>query len=256
MMKKITGSAVIWACFSALAGCTKPYYHLNPAVQNQFTSTMVVLGISQSELNTNINESQATETMGGGLIPALIDGLVDNASTKKAEGTVQPVRDALVNYDFPAVLSYSLTSELLRLGWLHPQPVIIDREVAKNWQKNLCEGSTAGAVLFVTGDYAFTPNFEKIILNTKVIMYPHSDNLFAYCEKKSSPGGNPVSKGKCIYRNDNLTAEESLGVSKLKATAAVTMWAENNGARARAALNKIAQDMAKSIAADLVKQDK
>jgi hypothetical protein len=247
-------SPAIFALFvvAAISGCSKPFYHLKPQAEICIASTDWVVVVPQKELNADIeSEQEKVAASGGGLVPALIAAMIDNDRAKKAEIRVQPLRNALVNYDFPARLAASIEMELVKYPWLHLRRAQIEREAAKGWMRQKYDQSDAGAILFVEAAYQMTPKFDNVQCTAKTVMFPKKKPLSDYAEKPGRTGGNPVEPVRAVYRNDHF--EASSYVSGISSDLSKENPAElsRQAALVQQALDKVAQEMAQRIASDL-----
>src|SRR4051812_32436107 len=92
--------AALAACFT-VGGCVAPIKQtLPPESRVVAGGRNQLVTVAQNEIAAGINESNLTGAMGGGLLFALIDAGVNNSRAKKAEASIVPVRDAIVDYGF------------------------------------------------------------------------------------------------------------------------------------------------------------
>jgi hypothetical protein len=251
-MRRFIGAAAGLAVMGLLlSGCSKPFYRLKPEAEKYIGSTDIVIGIQQKELDADIEKSKVSSATGGGLIPALIDGMVDNDRAKKAEIRVQPLRDGLVNYDFPTQLSSALQLELVKYPWLHLRQVSIDREIPSGWRGREFAKSKAQAVMLIEASYKLSPKFDSVQCAAGTIMFPKQAPLCNYSEKPKCDSNNPVGNDRAIYRNDRI--EASSFVSGISADLTKDSEAERTRQvnLVRDALDKLAKEMAQRIASDL-----
>jgi len=236
--------------FSAI-GCTKPIYRLNPDARQYVKSSNTVVGVEQNEIYAQIEESNVSTYTGGGLIPALIDVGVDNYRTQRAEKLLVTIRNDLIDYDYPEALARALQERFAKVPWFHNQGIDICRDPKKDWKKQYYQKSDTSATLFVKIDYRFTPHFDRLEVAASVYLFPHSNELTAYKDSKSTK--NPVADKSCIYRNGVLLVSETIGVSSIKQGATVERWADNKSQPVKDALDKTACSLANLIVEDMEK---
>lgn len=231
------------------AGCAPgPKYYLSEPARDNLGSTDLILGVEQREINADIAGSNITTATGGGLIPALIDAHIEKGQAKKADKRIAPIRDALIDYDFPAVFEQSLKESLGKLDWLHLNTSTLSRESGNEWISEYYSNSEADAVLYIIATYQFTPKFKELSVNCEVYMLPKAEALLEFREKPKKK--KPLAKSNNIYRNDELNFTKPLD-TKAKNEEAVELWAENNGKRVRDALNEAASELAGKLAEDI-----
>jgi len=233
-------------------GCTKPRFGLNPSARSQLKTLEIVIGIKQTEINADIEKSQVSKTMGGGLIPALIDGMVDNERAKKAEANLQSLRNALVDYDFAGQLSQALGVAMFKLDGMVVQAVQIDHDVPTNWMSGYYNKTKAQAILFVEASYFMSPHYESVTCIAQTKLYPVEESLTAYSEKPKSSRKDPVKPERCIYRNDMIKAEITLGgISDRNTTKEMNDVLLEQAPRIKEKLTALAAETAEAIRYDM-----
>src|SRR5688572_7316143 len=155
----ITGALL---CASLAAGCAQSPHRPLAAERSAIKSTEVVESVRQPELYAQINVSNVSAALGGGLIGALIDSSVNSSRASDAEGTVRPLRDALLGFDFDDTLKQDLARELASVQWLAASGVRVNKDVSNKAIDGILAKSEAGAVLFVTADYNLSADFSKL----------------------------------------------------------------------------------------------
>jgi hypothetical protein len=231
---------------SVLLGCASPrIIPMTEGAASKIKSTEAILVLSQQEIAAEINPSAVAAAGGGGLLLALVDVAVNKSRADDAEAAIAPIKNALLDYDFPKQLRVALEEELRRLAWINlqslrtvssPDTKKIDGEVA---------ASAATAVLVIRTTYSLTSDFSFIKVKAAVTGYPKTEELSAIA-KQARPDTDPP----LLYRND-FSVMNGMGQRKSDRPTAAKAWAENNGKAARDALGQAASDLAKRIAADL-----
>jgi hypothetical protein len=218
---------------------------LHADATSRIKSTDMIIAMSQQEIVAEINPSNIAAAGGGGLLLALIDVAVDKNRADDAEKRIVPVRDALIDYEFPKQLRAALEQELGKLPWMNLQSTRTEASPDAAKIQDVVARSTANAVLVVAAKYSLSPDFSLVKVSAAVTAYPKTDDLVAVA-KKVRPDIDPP----LLYRNDFQVAKGGSGLFP-NAEAAAKAWSDNNGKVARDALNKGAAELAKRIAADL-----
>ena len=170
-----------------LCGCAnRGPIELSPDNRAKLGATEVVAVIPQEEINAEIIESNAaTRALQGGLLAALIDANVNNSRLKEAEKTVDPYRNALIDYDFPQRFRDALESELRASSSFKNAHVTVQRSPGKDGPKPPIAGATPASTLVLTTRYSMVSDFSllnvrvdaKLLLNsdsTRTPVYTHS----------------------------------------------------------------------------------
>ena len=242
-------------CASLLAGCALPQNRPVAVDRTVVKSTDVVASVKQAELYAQINVSNVTGAMGGGLIWALVDAGVNSSRASDAEGTVRPLRDTLIGFDFDSALKHDLERELATVQWLGIRGVEINKTVTDEAADGFFTKSEAGAVLFVTPDYSMSPDFSTLHVSAVVSLFARSPEAAAAAakagiSKQTHAKGVKTRLQFATYYN-TLANEARVhgGPGTLEANRDV--WAANQGELIRRELTKGVQQLAKLIAMDL-----
>jgi hypothetical protein len=229
------------------SGCATPNrLALNPEHKANVGTTQTTVLLTQQEIGTDITQSNITAATGGGLIFALIDAGIENSRAKKAEKHVVPVRDALIGYNLGDVLNSSLKSRLASRDWLKAGSFNIQQvstlESLDSWIKN----ADGDGLLLVNTQYRFTPKFDGITISARISIHPKQGPLVA--QAKPYQNLPPL-----IYYNAFSATiwMSDWPAQSPDAEAAVKLWAEEGGKRARTALDLGADEIARMLAFDL-----
>jgi len=231
---------------SAFSGCaTAPRISLT-VPGDQIGSTDVHIGVNTQEIGTTIDPSNVSAASGGGLIFAIIDLSIENSRAKKAEQIIIPVRNALVGFDANGLLSTAVQQELGPISWLKEAKIENGQLAGKDALDNVLKKTLANSVLILETDYYFTPKFEAIVVTTKVSLHARSASLRAKAERRASD------EAVLLYYNKlsalSYLPDSPVGLDK---SVAANRWAEENGKKAKAALETGLREVAKMIAFDL-----
>ncbi|MFT3866989.1 MAG: hypothetical protein QM715_00695 [Nibricoccus sp.] len=236
--------APVILALSLFSGCaTAPRIPLTTA-GSQIAPSQVLLGIDTQEIGTSIDPS-AAGAAAGGLIGAIVDLSIENSRAKKAEQAIIPVRNALIGYDATAALCAAVQKEIGSVDWLKSAQIQVTQTAGQNSAKVLLSKAPGDAVFVVNVEYYLTPKFDGIIVAARVELHARSAALIKKGEKREADGAS------LLYYN-KLSVVSHLG------TAASTdkepnakLWAEENGKKAKDALDTGLSEVAKMLVFDL-----
>src|SRR4030042_368488 len=236
--KKRLGFFGLLALIIVLNGCAATHIALKPNKAKEITSVDVYIGLAQQEIYAEIVKSKVATATGGGLIPALIDAGVDQHRAKKAEELIQPIRAALMDYDFGRCLTEKIESELKSLTWMKINNVRVSGDISKKGYEKAFADSEASAILFVTTKYFLSPHLIVLNMSSEAKLYPRK-------------GGKSVdlSDSNCIYKN-LLLFEDSVDTRPSSKQEAINCWADNGGYLTRLALDAASVGLTRMIAID------
>ncbi len=230
---------------SLFTGCaTAPRIPLTTA-SNQASPSEILVGVTSQEIGTTIDASNTGAATGGGLIGAIIDLSVENARAKKAEQAIIPVRNALIGYEASAILTAAVQNEIGSAAWLKDAKTQTSQTAGQNSVTALLSKTTGNAVLVVNVDYYLTPKFDAIIVAARVELRPRSDALIKKAEKRDAD------EVPLLYYN-KLSVVSILGTAASKDKEPnAKLWADENGKKAREALDVGLSEIAKMLVFDL-----
>jgi hypothetical protein len=220
---------------------------LDPEAKQHILSTDIYVFIQQQEIYAEIKKSQAGLIMGGGLLAALIDSAVDNASAKKAESNVQPIRDALIDYDFGQVLLNEVHYGISSIEWIHVDDVALRNDLLDEKADDCFLTSDASDVMFIQTKYYFLNDFENLLVLSNVYLLPKSEVLKNYRDDVSDE---PSDLDNCIYKNIFTYTETIPGEIETKEDA-IHYWSAENATATRTALENGARNIVEQIVIDL-----
>jgi hypothetical protein len=236
---KTLGFFGLLALVFVLNGCAPTHIALKLTEAKEITSVDVYIGLVQQEIYAEIVKSNVSAATGGGLIPALIDAGIDQHRAKKAEELVQPIRAALMDYNFGKCLTEKIESELKPRSWIRINNVRVSADISKKGYEKAFADSEASAILFVTTKYFLTPNLIVLTVPSEAKLY-------------LKKGGKSVElrDGNCIYKN-LLFFEDSILTVPSSKKETINCWADNEGFLTRQALDAASVGLARMIAVDL-----
>jgi hypothetical protein len=115
-----------------------------------------VILATQKEILADVEMSQVAMYTGGGLIPALIDVVVESSRASSAEDAVRPIRDALVDYEVGTELRKALVTRLEAISWLHVKKIEVVHDNRQKQISSLLAASSEDALLLLTPTYALS----------------------------------------------------------------------------------------------------
>lgn len=230
----------------ALAGCATPrHVVMSPEAPSKIKATEVVIGLSQQEITAEIAPSGVAAAAGGGLIPALIDIMVEKSRAGDAEAAIAPVKNALIDYDFAKQLQAALENEFRQLSWLNLQGFRTEASPDATKVIAAADGANASVVLVISARYMLSADFSQMRVRATATGYPKTEELVALA-KKTRPDDDPA----MLYRND-FTVQKALDGAYPNLAARGNAWGGDGGKRAREALNGATAELAARIATDL-----
>jgi hypothetical protein len=255
MSSKVLVAGVL-SCASLMSACAPVAHRPLAAERTTVKSTDVIESVRQPELYAQINVSNVSAALGGGLIGALIDSSVNSSRASDAEGTVRPLRDALTGFDFDDTLKQDLSRELASVEWLAARGVTVNKDVTDKALDAILAKSDAGGVLFVTADYSLSPDFSKLHIKAMASLFPRGQE-FRDAAKTAGVGAPPAKSAgtktqlKYAAYYNTIAIETALPGAGTTLEANRDVWAANRGDKLRRALGNGSRQLAKLLAMDL-----
>jgi hypothetical protein len=228
-----------------LSGCTTPVrVPISSDSRTQLGEVKGIVGLQQQEIGTEINPSNVSAAMGGGLIGGIVDASIDDARAKKAEAAVKPVRDALIDYQPGNVLAVDLQKALAAVPGASPSHIDVRQVVDPNTTSGWINAPGGASVLLVTLRYKLSFDFKSMIVSAVVSLHPAGGRLAGITQTKA--GLPPL-----VYYNMFSSINILPGVTGPQSPdGMVTLWAADGGRQAQAVLNTGLQELAAMIAYD------
>jgi len=208
---------------------------LAPASVGKLKAVDVTTSLAQPEIAADVNPSNVAAITGGGLIGALIDVAVEANRAKKAEVTITPLRDALIEFNSGEVLRTHVSDKMSAEPILPIRKVLITGPVKEKDVAAQAAKSDADGTLFISVDYRLSPNFDRVRVLAHVALFD---------KETTAKGGKPV------YQNDFATYRALATVPKDRAEA-IKVWCENHGTPMRDALTSSFAEIVEMIRFDL-----
>ncbi len=124
--------------------------------------------VPQTELRPQINTSNVSAAMGGGLLGALIDSSVDANRSRRADDLIAPIRAALTNFDADALATDTTNAALANLDWFQPQTPAFGRDASLATKSAALDAGTASQVAFFEYAYNVSPDFSAMHVTVTV----------------------------------------------------------------------------------------
>lgn len=235
------------------AGCsTVPLNQSLPtAAVGKIASTEVVVSVGQSEILPTIDVSTGGAAFG--LVGALVDAGVNQSRTSAAEKIVQPLRDALIDYDFDTKILTAVRAEAATVPVLGTSEVVLTKVVNDQAFLKTVQQSKADAVFVLNTDYVLTPDFSTIRTGIRALMFPHSSELKAMAPAPKTGNGAPPTRllpEQAIYRA-TIIVESKLPAPAEDREGNAALWAAERGAAAKHALDVGIQNVVRALSSDI-----
>ena len=243
MRKTLLISSVIAS--TMLAGCITP---LPPgrsfdAANRSVSSRDAVVIVGQSEVNVQVNPSNAAAATGGGLIGALIQAGIDQYHASSAEDSVKPVRAALVDYDFDKSAMSKTQDACSKIDWLAVSNTSYTKDETDDNYTKILDASKADQVMFNLINYKFSYDFTSLEVNMLSAAYSKASAVGETAHDRMSL------KNALYYHRFKYQSYLPTPGSDKDANAA--KWADNQGALARTALETGLAQVTQELANDL-----
>lgn len=176
---------------------------MQPEAKKLIKSSNVVVGINQQEIYAEINHSNTTAAMGGGLLFALIDSAVDSSRTSDAEELIKPIRNALIDYNFSRNFSSAMKKELKGLDWMKLRKLNVDTNLDPAREETIRNSSKDSIVMFADTRYYLSADFSALNIITNVRIYPKTKELMDVAKKiDGNNAENPL-----LYKHTLMTIQ-------------------------------------------------
>jgi hypothetical protein len=225
---------------------------LKPEKRAELTSCKAVVSVAQKEIGAAIVESNSQTMVGsqfgalGSLVAGVIDVSVNSSRAKKAEATIAPVRDALLDYDVGAKVSAALQGELAKMSWAKGAAFEVQRVAADKQLATWVAQCGTDTLLSIQTDYRLTPSFDALMVSLYVSLHPRTSpaNKDAKTIGKLPPA---------LYAN-TFAVTQAPGRGGLYGTTPAewaTFWATDGGRPAKETLDRAIREAARLVAYDL-----
>ncbi|HEY5722618.1 MAG TPA: hypothetical protein VIT45_09880, partial [Allosphingosinicella sp.] len=145
------GAPVGFAAIAAPSPIVTEEMHAVPA------DRAVQVLVAQSEIKSNINPSNIAVATGGGLLGGLMAASQNASRTKKAEALIEPVREALMDFDVDGLALDTTKRAFAQVPWLQNAPVSFSKDSSPVGKSGSLDTIGASQVAFVEYSYDFSP---------------------------------------------------------------------------------------------------
>ena len=243
-MKKTFAIGFAIVAMTLFSGCAaKSYIPLSESNRGKiYSSDFVILQI-QKEVMAEVEKSNIAASMGGGLLPALVDAYIENSRATDAEELIQPIRNYLLDYKVEEEIQKELSPVLNNTPWFSLESL----KLVQNWDETQMDqllGSThSEAVGLIMPSYKFDSDFAALKMQIEFLIYPASKtnkNL----ENQDREDPTPIYKTIVEHRYSlAFPADTAKENSKL--------WAESDGQSIKLALSQSIKEMVNTLNYDL-----
>jgi hypothetical protein len=226
------------------------------AARDKIAATDVVLPIYQNEITVAIPVSTggsagaASFGLIGALVGSLVDASIDSANAAAAEASVKSLRDAMVDFDFDAMMQAELQTALSQAAYLKHGNVRVVKEVSPDYLEKALKESKASAMLVALMSYQLNFNADELTIVMAPRVLPKTADLQAMLPEKYDPKAQQITANNELYRNA-FTFVTAVPNATNNRDANIALWAANGGAPLRDAMKQGAAKLAQMAVADL-----
>jgi ABC-type uncharacterized transport system auxiliary subunit len=184
--------------------------------------------VSQTELKSDINQSNIVVATGGGLLGALIDAKVNADRAKRAEIAIQPMRVALTGYDVDTLAVDTTKAVVAKAAWFQAPTSTFGRDNTPAGKTAALDAATTGQLSFFEYTYDASPDFSSIRVSLNIQL-----------ANKAPPAGKDSAARlapKYLVYNQTVTSVITLPSPSKEETANAARWSKDDGKLARKAL--------------------
>jgi hypothetical protein len=222
------GACVLFIIASGTSPAAIKNNFLPPEARTVDGGRGVYLIVPQAEIQPNINISNITAAVGGGLLFALIDAGVNNARAKEAEKQVIPLRESLVGFEVDPRIQSAAAATLSGLGWFETRESKFTKDPSPDGMLAALDAGAAPQLMVLRYEYETNADFSGIVVTL------HASLL----NKETPKGKKPVVRLQPKYQRYLQTTRSFIMLSDPKDPAAnVQAWATDGAKMARTAID-------------------
>lgn len=206
-----------------------------------FNSTHVAVGIKPHETLNFVPPTQNQAGLIGVFVQAVMNSST-NADIQDGQRTIQPVRNAVLRYNFGSKARSAVQDSLTSIDWLNVSyvgkyPALQQRNVEKLLQDNADD-----AVFIIDSSYSFSNDFNSITVHCYAAL--HSKNKLLMSGEDHRPDDMLIYRKKFSYTHnlDRAYQDKHQAIKK---------WSENDGIMVTQALDNALKDIATRLAIDV-----
>jgi len=240
---------------SSLSACLAPNVaEVRNPIQDEYTqvshladkdlnidSTHVAVGIKPHEM---LNFVQPGQNQAGllGLVVGTIMTSGANNDVQDSQRLIQPVRNAVLRYNFGSKFRLAVQNSLTAIDWLKVSYVGKYPSLQQHNVENLLQSNKDDTLFIIDSSYSFSPDFNSISVYCYAAM--HSKNTLQQVDGVNRPSD------RLIYQN-KFSSTRKLDQSYQDTSQAIQKWSENDGFMVTQALNEALEDITNSLAMDI-----
>ncbi|OGW29845.1 MAG: hypothetical protein A2X59_13100 [Nitrospirae bacterium GWC2_42_7] len=249
-MRKINLLVILVISIVSFGCAAKVHTPLNQEARENISSCDIYIFLQQQEIYAEIDKSKVSMATGGGLIAALIDSAVDHSRAKKAEASIMPIKNSLVDFDFGNTLKKEIQNSVKSVTWLNVGQINLEGMLTEENSDRCFVNASASAILLVQPSYYFSSDFKSFKIASSVHLLPKSESLQKY---KTESDERPADLENAIYKNV-LTYQEEV-VKEGEKEENLQYWTEDKSIQVKTALSDGIKELARMIAIDINRTD-
>ncbi|MCK5860828.1 hypothetical protein [Abyssibacter sp.] len=246
--------ALFASCLALLStGCSLHRPVLQPDTRASIDSTDVTLIIEQEEIIATFrsaNSSAAMMQFGliGAVIGASLDAAGDKKSAARAESRVTQVRNALLGFEFDAMMEAALDRSLAGSGWINAtRPALVTTTQASDDLDARLKAGTSDTHLFTNVRYLINDQLSSVTVELQAMLLPQSP-AFQTVSGKQLAGPPYAQQSNALYGN---TIRHSAYFDDIGFEARKAAWVADDGALLKTALIAGIEEVTTVLLADL-----
>lgn len=220
-----------------LSGCAsqKAFVSLPEPVQKELQSTTVYIKECKKELEADVENSNLTTYTGGGLLVALVDSAIVAHRQDTANEAMMNLHKEIDTFNFQENFRDKLAGQLQNTEWLNVKEVNFVNELNDEVMKELVKKEKNDSMLISRFQYKLNPDFTVLTGTLYLEAYPINPRIkkIVNCEESLKT---PIFKF-------NVSATHALPTKGQDIKENAALWAQDNGAYLRNALNSILREV-------------
>lgn len=232
--------AAFFVAIVGLSACNAhvPTDHLSAPSFEAIKSSQVIVLRKQTEIEAEVQPSLIAQSMGGGLIPALMDITIEAKRAVAGEEGIVPLRKVLLREHLYRQFEDDIRTALRDVSWLHSSEIELQRNSEWFALKAIEGAPKADAAVIVSPSYYMDPEFTKVTAKIDFNLYPTSEKLKELNNYKAAK----FNVRNALYKISSTSTVSLPQVGSLEEN--VQAWIANNGKELKSAMNSV---FAKSI---------
>lgn len=232
-MKLSKHIALILLWILVLSGCAtrKETVSLPETVQKEIKSTEVYIEECEKKVKADIESSNVRTYSGGGLLFALIDCAVMSHRENCAEDALVCLQKEITTFNFQEKFSKKIEHALKDTNWLHVQKINNITGINDEKHQEIFKNANTDCVLTSKFIYKLNPELNVMTGTLFLTLYPTGEKI-----KKIVNATDPIETP--IFKF-HISATDALPQSEKDIEKNAKLWALNNGAQLRQALENI-----------------